>query len=44
VGVRDLCEVLAIPLTPERKAALARMQRPELEALREALKRDRRWP
>jgi Uma2 family endonuclease len=41
--VRDLCELLDIPLTPARQAELAQMQIAELDALRERLKRDRRW-
>jgi Uma2 family endonuclease len=42
-AVGDLCEVLHIPLTPERQAALAEMDVAELDALRERLKRERRW-
>jgi hypothetical protein len=42
-AVRDLCELLDIRLTPEREGALAGMQSAELDALRERLKRDRRW-
>jgi hypothetical protein len=42
-AVRDLCEVLDIRLTREREAALAQMQSAELDALRERLKRERRW-
>jgi Uma2 family endonuclease len=43
-AVRGLCEVLSIPLTSEREAAIARMQGADLEALHERLKRERRWP
>ncbi|WP_437285979.1 Uma2 family endonuclease [Sorangium sp. So ce406] len=43
-AVRDLCEVLGIALSPERDAALDVMAEPELSALREQLKRERRWP
>jgi hypothetical protein len=42
-AVRDLCELLDIRLTPEREGALEGMQSAELDALRERLKRDRRW-
>ena len=42
-AIRDVCELLDISLTPEREAALARMQLPELDALRARLKRERRW-
>jgi Uma2 family endonuclease len=42
-AVRDLCELLDIPVTPEREVALSAMQRDELDVLRERLKRDRRW-
>ncbi|XXY54209.1 Uma2 family endonuclease [Sorangium sp. So ce269] len=43
-GLRDLCELLAIELSPEREAALDAMKEAELLALRERLKRERRWP
>lgn len=42
-AVRDLCEVLDIHLPKEREAALAAMSVAELDALRERLKRHRRW-
>ncbi|KYF53742.1 hypothetical protein BE08_09485 [Sorangium cellulosum] len=42
-AVRDLCEVLGIALSPERNAAIEAMAGPELTALREQLKRERRW-
>jgi hypothetical protein len=42
-AVCDLCELLKISLTPGRQAELAEMQIAELDALRERLKRDRRW-
>lgn len=42
-AVRDLCELLDIPLTPERQAALAEMDIGSLDSLRERLKRERRW-
>ncbi|WP_437645323.1 Uma2 family endonuclease [Sorangium sp. So ce362] len=43
-AVRDLCEVLGIALPPDREAALEAMAGPELSALREQLKHERRWP
>ncbi|WP_433930297.1 Uma2 family endonuclease [Sorangium cellulosum] len=43
-GLRDLCELLAIELSPEREAALGAMKETELLALRDRLKRERRWP
>jgi hypothetical protein len=43
VAVCDLCEVLGVALTPERQATLAEMDAAALDALRERLKRDRRW-
>jgi hypothetical protein len=42
-GVRDLCEVLGVTLSPEREAALDAMAESELLALRDRLKRERRW-
>jgi Uma2 family endonuclease len=42
-AVRDLCELLDIRLTPQRHATLAEMSVAELDALRERLKRERRW-
>jgi hypothetical protein len=44
VAVQDLCELLGIALSPEREAALDAMDEAALGALREHLKRDRRWP
>jgi hypothetical protein len=43
-GVRDVCELLGITLSPEREAALDAMDEAALGALREHLKRERRWP
>ncbi|WP_437815762.1 Uma2 family endonuclease [Sorangium sp. So ce1078] len=43
-AVRDVCELLGIELSPEREAALEAMDEAALGALREQLKRDRRWP
>ncbi|WP_437672292.1 hypothetical protein [Sorangium sp. So ce131] len=42
--VRDVCELLGIGISPERAAALDTMAEAELSALREHLKRNRRWP
>jgi hypothetical protein len=35
--------VLAISVTPEQRAALGSMSLAELDALRERIKRERRW-
>jgi len=43
-GVRDLCELLGVELSPDREAALEAMDLAKLLALRERLKRERRWP
>ncbi|AUX46508.1 uncharacterized protein SOCE26_080140 [Sorangium cellulosum] len=42
--VRDVCELLDIATSPERAAALDTMDEAELSALRDHLKRHRRWP
>jgi hypothetical protein len=42
-SIQDLSEVLAITPTLEQRATLASMPLAELDALRERLKRDRRW-
>jgi hypothetical protein len=42
-AIRDLCEVLGVTPTPTQSAALGSMSVAELDALRERLKRDRRW-
>jgi hypothetical protein len=42
-AVRDLCDVLGIPLDAAREAALEGMDLPALDALRARLKADRRW-
>jgi hypothetical protein len=42
-GIRDLCELFGIELTPARKAALATMTAGDLDALRVRLRRERRW-
>lgn len=41
--IGDLCEVLSIPLTPERASALEKLDHAALEALRERLKRTKEW-
>jgi hypothetical protein len=43
-AVLDLCELLGIDLPEERRARLESMGVGELEALRSALKQERRWP
>jgi Uma2 family endonuclease len=43
-AVRDLCEVLGIAVPADREAALHAMASEELAALRDHLKRERRWP
>jgi predicted transposase/invertase (TIGR01784 family) len=42
-AVGDLCELLGIELSAERRAALRAMDMGELTALRDRLKRERRW-
>jgi len=42
-NVEDVCELLAIELTRERRDFLANATVPEPEALRARIKRDRRW-
>jgi hypothetical protein len=42
-GVRDLCELLSIAMTAEREEAIKGMTASELDALRERIKRARRW-
>jgi hypothetical protein len=43
-AIEDLCELLSIELTVERREWLATQNAAALDALRAALKRDRRWP
>jgi Uma2 family endonuclease len=42
-AVRDLCDVLSIPVSREQAEALEQMAAEQLDALRARLKRDRRW-
>jgi hypothetical protein len=42
-GIRTLCEVLSIPLTPEREEALATLDAAGLQALLTELRQTRRW-
>ncbi|MBX3217390.1 MAG: Uma2 family endonuclease [Labilithrix sp.] len=44
IGIADLCETLEIPLTKERQDSIASMHARDLDALRIALKQQRRWP
>ena len=39
-----MCEVLGLDLTEEQKAEMARMDLPQLAALRSHLKQNRCWP
>jgi hypothetical protein len=43
-AVIDLCDVLGIELNDAQRLQLAALSLAELEALRRAIKRDRRWP
>jgi hypothetical protein len=43
-GIRDLCEILDLALSPERNAAIDAMAEAELLALRDHLKRRRCLP
>jgi hypothetical protein len=43
-AIEDLCELLSIELTAERREWLATQNAAALDTLRAALKRDRRWP
>jgi hypothetical protein len=42
-AIEDLCELLAITPTPQQGAALGDMSVDALDALRERIKRERRW-
>lgn len=42
-GIRDLCDVLSIPITDQRCLELEKLDLAALEALREQLKRSKRW-
>jgi hypothetical protein len=44
LAIADLCELLGVALGPKRRARLEIMGAAELEALRLALKRHKRWP
>jgi predicted transposase/invertase (TIGR01784 family) len=41
--IEDICELLAIPLDPPRRAEIGTLSREQLEALLARLKRERRW-
>jgi hypothetical protein len=43
-AIVDLCELLGISVSADKRATLARANGTELEALRDAIKRDTRWP
>jgi hypothetical protein len=42
-AIEDLCEVLGVELTSERRASLARLDEPGLRALKARLLRTRQW-
>jgi hypothetical protein len=44
LGILDLCESFGVSLSPERLSEIDAMGVPQLDELRLALKRDRRWP
>jgi Uma2 family endonuclease len=44
MGILDLCESLGLTVSEDAVAELASLRAPDLDALRVALKRDRRWP
>lgn len=44
VAVADLCDLHDIALTNERRAMLDRLDEDKLRALKNRLKRERRWP
>ncbi|WP_437632400.1 hypothetical protein [Sorangium sp. So ce854] len=43
-AVQDVCDVLALALSPEDEAALVEMDGTALATLLDRLKRERRWP
>ncbi|WP_437801814.1 cytochrome P450 [Sorangium sp. So ce693] len=43
-AIRDLCELLGIPLPPERAAELEEMPLADLDALRQHIEQARGWP
>lgn len=43
-AVRNLCEVLGVAVPAEQEAALRAMSSEDSAALRDHLKRERRWP
>jgi hypothetical protein len=44
INVYDLCEVLGLKLSEARRKSIEQMDRSALSALRQAIKKDRRWP
>ena len=44
VAIGDLCDVLGIAITEERRTAMGSLDEPALTALRDALKQTRAWP
>jgi hypothetical protein len=43
-AILDVCELLAITPTEEQRSTLQGLELPELTALWNAIRRDRRWP
>ncbi len=43
-AISDLCEVLGIPLTGDRRAQLLGLDLAALDALRQRIKAERAWP
>lgn len=44
VAIADLCDVLGISVTPTQIESLSTMSDEQLDALRNTIKRERRWP
>lgn len=42
-AIEDLCDVLGVPIDSDKRARLTRASVIELEALRDSIKRDKRW-
>lgn len=43
-AIEALCEVLDLPLDPDRRVVLQTLDATKLEALHHTLRTDRRWP
>ncbi|MFO0562487.1 MAG: hypothetical protein U0269_31005 [Polyangiales bacterium] len=44
MAIADLCDVLGISVTPTQIESLSTMSVEQLDALRNTIKRERRWP